>query len=154
MAALAGRPALAVRSGRKTTGAAAPIGARSLRRPPFAGVRLLAVCPGYHAPLHAPGWFVVEHGRVVPTHPQAPRAANAAPPKQRRNHHSVRANGRRVEPATHALRVGRPAGRPSPARALAPSRARGLGRLHPPSGALAHPAGQPMAIILSNDPLV
>jgi DDE superfamily endonuclease len=42
----------------------------------------------------------------------------------------------------------------SPARAVTPSRAGWLGRLHPSSGALAYPAGQSMATTLTKYPLV
>jgi hypothetical protein len=55
-------------------------------------------------PLYTPfSRLVVEHGRVLPTHPQAPRPGRSAPPTQRRNYHPVRTNGGRLEPATHAL---------------------------------------------------
>jgi hypothetical protein len=55
-------------------------------------------------PLYTPlSWLVVKHGRVVPTHPQAPGPGGSASPKQRRNYHAFGADSRRLEPAPNAL---------------------------------------------------
>ena len=55
------------------------------------------------------GIMPVEHGRIDPAHPQAPGARRAAAAEPGRDRRLVRADGPRLEPAAHAVRLERQA---------------------------------------------
>ena len=71
---------------------------------------VLWLCRHGIMPLYTPlGGSWAEHGRIDPAHPQAARSRRAASLKPGRDRRLVRADGRQLEPAAHALRLERQA---------------------------------------------
>src|SRR5689334_15188914 len=106
---LAAGPSGALHPARAAPPAEGPAGVGQPRRPQDARDGAVVVPARHHAALHAPGRQLVEHGRVDPAHPQTPGARGAAAAEPGRDRRLVRADGRQLELAAHALRLERQA---------------------------------------------